>query len=173
MVEYDVLTHELQLGEQLNHCVHQSRRADFALMLAMLTDDVRAQSQFLLPKTELQKKTTSDEQLRTEFDLPNPQSMALDSLDAIDCFNQSSHVNQALMATIQLENAIAPRPLSFRNDKKHIPAVVKSNTSLSCQLRQEEGNEREKLSLDAKGWLKSIKNSLLNEEVKQANLQLA
>ena len=32
----DVLLHELQLGEQLNESVVQTRRADFSLMLAML-----------------------------------------------------------------------------------------------------------------------------------------
>ena len=47
-----VLLHELQLGEQLNESVVQARRADFSLMLAMLTADVREQSQFLLPQAE-------------------------------------------------------------------------------------------------------------------------
>ena len=48
----NVLLHELQLGEQLNESVEQTRRADFSLMLAMLAEDVREQSQFLLPKTQ-------------------------------------------------------------------------------------------------------------------------
>ena len=46
----NILLHELQLGEQLNDSVVQARRADFSLMLAMLAEDVREQSQFVLPK---------------------------------------------------------------------------------------------------------------------------
>jgi hypothetical protein len=70
------LLHELQLGEQLNECVHQSRRSDFSLMLAMLCDDVREQSQFILPKsapidgTSTDIKEVNNKTLRKHFDLP-------------------------------------------------------------------------------------------------------
>jgi len=67
----EILLHELQLGEQLNESVHQARRADFSLMLAMLCDDVREQSQFILPKSEINsadQAVDNNEVLRQHFE---------------------------------------------------------------------------------------------------------
>ena len=88
------LLHELQLGEQLNECVHQSRRSDFSLMLAMLCDDVREQSQFILPKmppidgTSTEKSPVTDQVLRKHFDLPEAAPLGLKNIEQINQYNQ-------------------------------------------------------------------------------------
>ena len=35
------IINELQFGDGINHAVHEGRRADFALILSMFSDDVR------------------------------------------------------------------------------------------------------------------------------------
>ncbi|WP_246047187.1 VC2046/SO_2500 family protein [Colwellia ponticola] len=130
------LLHELQLGEQLNESVVQSRRADFSLMLAMLAEDVREQSQFLLPQA--QQKLPADvtnRSLRKQFNLPEEASLALSTLDELSQFNQVQAIVDNSLATLQLTNAMQPRPLAFRDDKKHINSNVLHNTSLFTQLK--------------------------------------
>ena len=82
-VDNTILVNELQLGEQLNTCIHAKRRSDFSLMLAMLTDDVRAHSQFSLPLTEVEVVDTTDTSLRKTFHLPEPAPLALKSTDQL------------------------------------------------------------------------------------------
>lgn len=70
------LVHELQLGNSLNQCVRESRRADFALMLALLTDDVREHSEFMVPQTVESETHVDTETLRKHFELPETPSLA-------------------------------------------------------------------------------------------------
>ena len=83
----NVLLHELQLGEQLNESVEQTRRADFSLMLAMLAEDVREQSQFLLPKSEEETAVElSNLALRKQFNLPDKAKLALTTPNEVNQF---------------------------------------------------------------------------------------
>lgn len=173
MVENDVLIHELQLGESLNQCVQQARRADFALMLAMLTDDVRESSQFLVPQTEVEEKVENTETLRKIFDLPKPQPLSLSSIESVSQYNQANLVAEGQVDALRLTNVLNPKPLSFRDDTKHVPTEVMANTSIHCQRRALDKAKPERLSLNAKEWLKSLQNSLTQQVVEQSQLQVA
>jgi len=170
----NALLHELQLGEQLNESVVQTRRADFSLMLAMLAEDVREQSQFLLPKAE--EPTPVDVNniaLRKQFNLPDEAPLALSSPDGIKEFNQIQSIVDNDLATIHLANAMMPKPLAFRDDKKHIESQVLENTSLFTQLKHKQvkeinsaSNDSDKplsqpLNFNAKAWLDNIQQSLV------------
>jgi len=167
----DPLLHELQLGEQLNDCVHQSRRADFSLMLAMLCDDVREQSQFVLPQasaidgtaTDVKEQTTNT--LRTYFDLPLEAPLALEHIEQIHQYNQASLIVDNDLPNLHLSNAIAPKPLAFRNDNKHINSNVIGNTSLVCQAKYAKNQLDECINkpLDMKvdSWLKAVQTSIV------------
>ncbi len=65
-IRNQMLVDEMQLGERLNHDVQSADRADFALMLAMLSQDVTDHAEFD-PATE--KETTEADQ-RARFNLP-------------------------------------------------------------------------------------------------------
>ncbi|REL26752.1 hypothetical protein DXX93_09305 [Thalassotalea euphylliae] len=170
LIENILLQHEHQLGESLNECVHQARRSDFALLLAMLNDDVRQQSQFLMPKTEQSEKQITDASLRAEFELPKSAELALNNIEQIQQYNQATLVSDNLMASVKLGDALNPKPLSFRDNKHHVPTDVLSNTSIHCQNRvqptnpQDESSQQasaERLPLNAKGWLKAVQNTLV------------
>jgi hypothetical protein len=169
------LLHELQLGEQLNACVHQSRRSDFSLMLAMLCDDVREQSQFVLPKstpidgTSVDVEKVNNVQLRKHFDLPKEAPLSLNDAYQISQFNQGQLVAEKKLASLHLTNAISPKPLAFRNDKNHISCNILANTSLVCQEKHELNQENDVLNkpldMQVENWLKSIQTSLVKSNL--------
>ena len=169
-----VLLHELQLGEQLSEIVEQTRRADFSLMLAMLADDVREQSQFLLPQTrEATPADLSNIALRKQFNLPDKAALALTTPDDVKQFNQVQTIVDNDLANIHLTNAMMPKPLAFRDDKKHIESQVLENTSLFTQLKHKQAQEinstsndsdkplSQPLNFNAKAWLDNIQQSLV------------
>mgnify|MGYP000377361523 FL=1 len=164
------LLHELQLGEKLNECVHDSRRSDFSLMLAMLCDDVREQSQFILPKSQPIDGTSTDiavvnnHTLRKYFDLPKEAPIELQNLNQIGQYNQGQLVADNKLASLHLNNAIQPKPIAFRNNSKHVPTNVLSNTSLVCQekfAKQPEEVINKPLDMHVENWLKAIQKSLV------------
>ena len=165
------LLHELQLGEQLNECVHQSRRSDFSLMLAMLCDDVREQSQFILPKTARIDGTSTDKEqvtnqlLRKHFDLPEEAPLALKNIEQINQFNQGRLIADNDLPSLHLMNALTPSPFAFRDNNKHISSTILSNTSLVCQEKHAQAQEdkviNKPLDMHVEGWLKAIQTSLV------------
>lgn len=160
------LLHELQLGEQLNECVHQTRRADFALMLAMLADDVREQSQFILPAAKQSASPSNTEQaLRAQFELAKSAPISLEKVDDIQSFNQADLIQANDLDTLRLQNELNPKALSFRDDAKHITTQVMGNTSLHCQAKHKQGENKttinQTLNFNAKLWLNAIQKSLV------------
>ena len=168
----EILLHELQLGEQLNESVHQARRADFSLMLAMLCDDVREHSQFILPKGEvnaLDELPDNNQRLRNYFDLPEPAPLALKSIEQIVDYNQGQLIADNDLASLQLHNALSPKPLSFRDDKQHINSTVLGNTSLTCQERHMAAQVspvlNKPINMNVEGWLKAVQTSLVKSSL--------
>jgi hypothetical protein len=162
-VDNTILVNELQLGEQLNSCIHAKRRSDFSLLLAMLTDDVRAHSQFTLPVTEVDVINTTDDSLRQTFHLPEPAPLALTSTDQLSDFNQASLVAADQLAAIKLQGVLQPQAIAFRDDAKHIAQNVLTNTSLYCQKTHQQSASTlgEHLPFNAKGWLDVVQTSLV------------
>ena len=136
-VEKDhALLHEHQLGEQLNHSVQDTRRADFSLLLAMLAGDVREQSQFLLLQEKLApKQELSNSALRKKFNLPAKLPLALAKLEDVRQFNQAQHITDNKLTELRLSDVLQPKPFSFRDDKQFINSQVVENTSLLTQLK--------------------------------------
>ncbi len=167
---YKPLLHELQLGEQLNECVHSTRRADFSLMLAMLAEDVREQSQFILPQAkDIEDNEVSNHALRKAFELPYQAPLSLGNMDEINLFNQAEHIQSNNIAMLTLSNVMSPKPLAFRDDVNHIDTQIMNNTSVYCQLKHEKQKStaaqdnlvNKPLTFNANAWLNSIQKSLV------------
>ena len=173
-----LLVHELQLGDQLGQCIEHNRRADFSLMLAMLTDDVREHSQFFMPKTVVDEKQESDEVLRKTFCLPEPAPLAANG-NKLSRFDQAELIISKREQDIHLQNVLSPLPLAIRDDKNYIDEKILSNTSLNCQKKYQLKDDAKpkdtllnnSLSFNAKAWLDSIQTSLL--KTKQVQMQPA
>ena len=161
-----LLTHELQLGESLNHSVHHDRRADFSLMLAMLVDDVREQSQFKLPQTEVEHSSIDESSLRKFFQLPHQEKLALKSMAEINDFEQGQLIEQNLFASIRLDDALKPKPLAFRDDKEHIETSVLENTTLYCQKRTEQQlTPNKRMTMKANEWLRNVQDTIVQSHL--------
>ena len=164
-----LLINETQLGSQLNHCVHEKRRSDFSLMLAMLSQDVRDFSEFQREELDSLDKGADKEQsqLRSFFDLPEAQPMSLNSLEDITGFNQGFVLLDEGFDDIRLEQCLKPNALAFRNDAKFIPTVVKSNLSLCQQKRLEHTADKTiaaKPTNNIEHWIKNVKTSMLKSD---------
>ena len=68
------IINELQFGNGINHAVHEGRRADFALILSMFSDDVRDNT----PTEKIDEIDTSEQALRKRFELQSPQQLRSD-----------------------------------------------------------------------------------------------
>lgn len=164
MVKSNLLIHELQLGEQLNKCVHSHRRSDFSLMIAMLADDVREHSQFHVPQLKVDDKEYNNELLRKEFQLPDEAPLGLTEIEDIERYNQADLVEGMHVADIHLLNALNPPALAFRDDKTHIPTPVISNTSLYCQHKYKQNNKNSlnhRATFNAKEWLSTVNETIV------------
>lgn len=163
------LLHELQLGEQLNKSVHQARRADFSLMLAMLCDDVREQSQFALPQKEIKDSNINADLLRQQFQLPKKAPLALEALEQIKEYNQAQNISEPNLVNIHLNNSLNPKPLAFRDNVKHVVSTVMDNTTLVCQAKHAKSKENTVLNkrqaMNVEAWLQNIQLSLVKSRL--------
>ena len=165
MLNNHLLINEIQLGSNLNECIHSNRRSDFGLMLAMLTDDVLEFSEFTLPKAVDNKKLMDEARLRKLFDLPPQTALALTSLEEINRYNEASLVNENNLSAVHFSDALKPKPIAFRDDKKHIEHDVLTNTSLHTQERHKVGNHNsliDEMSFNANEWLKTVQQSIVS-----------
>ena len=163
----NLLANELQLGSQLNECIHDNRRSHFSLMLAMLTDDVREHAQFLLPKVEDSEKITNDDTLRKFFNVNEPAPLALKNIEQVNDFNQADLIASDNLIELRLHHALNPMPLAFRNDRTYINTDVMNNTSVHCQQRSKnkKATETPRLNFKAEAWLNVINESILSEKI--------
>ena len=169
-VKNNILINESQLGEQLNECIHEGKRSDFSLLLAMLTDDVRAHAQFSLPHSSNDAPATNELNLRDFYNLPKAQQLAIDGLEQITLYNQVHLAKDNKLTELHLLNAITPNPLAFRNDNKYISQDVLGNTSLYCQKKYKEQlqgnvNTKTQLNFNAEQWLNVVNEVVLKESV--------
>lgn len=159
------LHEELQLGNKLNECVHTGERSEFALLLAMLDQDVQQHSQFTLPKTDMTEKQTDCDSLRKLFNLPSKQPLGLDSVEEIEQYNQADLVEKGCIDSIRLRACLNPSAMAFRDDKSHIETALVNNLSLHCRHRlnqkQLEKQPTKRLAFDAAGWLSGIRDTVV------------
>jgi len=135
----DLLITESQLNRRLNNSVHENRRGEFSLLLAMLSHDALDFSQFHLPKTEINNVVAEEEALRKQFGAGPKQLLALDEYNMLLGQFNASLISQegerSGMASIKLRQCLNPEPLAIRNDEKHIPLNIIDNCELAVRRR--------------------------------------
>lgn len=130
-IRNELLVDELQLGERLNQDVHSANRADFALMLAMLSQDVQDN-----PIFSDQEKIVKKEDLRAKFMLPAPQAKYASDGDFERSMSMSDYVQQGNLQDVFLANCLNPEPLT-PFEREFAPEVIASLPPLSQEkLRQ-------------------------------------
>ncbi|MCF7516404.1 queD like 2 [Pseudoalteromonas sp. L23] len=130
-----VLISESQLGSALNISVHETRPADFAMLLSMLSTDALDFSQFHLPKSEAAAKDNSEETLKKQFEIGPQKPLAPKEYNMLIGQHNAQLVSMGAMATLRLQENLNPEPFAARNDKKHIPLEVVENLEPAVKRR--------------------------------------
>ncbi|GAL20106.1 potential queD like 2 [Vibrio maritimus] len=103
------LINELQCGTSLNRAVEQGRRADFALMLSMFSQDTRETS----VTEDVDTKITDEAILRKRFDVPTAQKLQgeLDDYEVSASIAKQFHGGG--LPSAKLQHYSRPEPLNY------------------------------------------------------------
>ncbi|MBQ4845875.1 queD like 2 [Pseudoalteromonas sp. MMG013] len=168
-----ILTREDQLGGALSVSVNEQRRADFSMLLAMLSQDALDFSQFHLPEDETVESDLSEDALKKEFQVGPKQSLAPAQFDMLIGKNNAESLSRSSMASLRLANCLDPEPLAIRDDYKHIPLMVVDNCELAVRRRLESeihgGVAIDKPKMDAA----AMYDQLNSQEMQNALMQSA
>jgi len=131
----NILTNEMQLGNQLSLCVAENRRNDFSILLAMLSQDALEFSQFHLPQSESQSFDTKNNALRVSLGVAVEQKLAPDEFNMLIGEENAKIVQQQGIEQFKLMNCLSPEPLAIRDDMHHIHSQIIDNCELSVRQR--------------------------------------
>lgn len=132
-----ILSNELQLGQQLNTSVVDDR-ANFSLLLALMSQDVQDQAQFHLESYNHQQdvQSKSNSSLQDQFPVPPQQPLVSDQTGEVQSLEAGELVNTHGLVAARLRHCLTPEPLSFELGKKHgIAADVFDNMELMTARR--------------------------------------
>ncbi|WP_394248140.1 VC2046/SO_2500 family protein [Vibrio profundi] len=128
------IINELKFGSGISHAVEQGRRADFALLLSMFSNDVRD----CTPIDAIDEIDTSEQQLRKQFGVSEPQPLRSDQSSYDISAKQSEQFHQASLVSAKLSHYLKPEPLAYMpEDTFDLPEDVYQNLS---------GHDRRKLA---------------------------
>ncbi|MDV6251637.1 VC2046/SO_2500 family protein [Vibrio sp. EA2] len=138
------IINELQFGSGISHAVHEGRRSDFALILSMFSNDVRD----VVPVEEVKEVKTSDEILRQQFFLSQPQTLRSDSSSYELAAVQAKQFHGAGLPSAKLSHYLKPDALTYLpEDTFNLPEEVYHN--LSGHERRRLGKRNQSLVSDA------------------------
>ncbi|QSX31639.1 queD-like protein [Shewanella cyperi] len=123
------LINELQCGERLNHAIEHGRRGEFALLLAMLSQDARDMAQFTLGE-----EGTVDAKLRRQFELPPAQTLVADVADD-SLVNNGGEFHELGLRGFALQQALKPEALVTRGPISVTMLDALNNTDPLCKSR--------------------------------------
>jgi hypothetical protein len=116
----NLLVNDSQLGDSLNQAVHQGRRGDFGLLLALLSEDARD-----LPRLDEPEDERGLPDWRRYFDLPAPDPLYAEEADAIRAPQLSALAGGLQQDSLRLLLAMRAEPL--RPSDERLPAEVSGN----------------------------------------------
>lgn len=142
-IDTDILINEHQTGGKLSQAVHEARRADFGLILAMMSQSVLDQAAFALPVDEVAEIDNSSDALRARFQVSKPQPFAANDASMVEQAHEHSQlIHHSGLASQKLSHYLNPAPLTQFDDVKRIPDDVLGNCDLVVQQRLQSGGVR-------------------------------
>ncbi|WP_422767353.1 VC2046/SO_2500 family protein [Photobacterium leiognathi subsp. mandapamensis] len=123
----NMLINEIQLGTGLNHAVESGRRADFSLMLALLSSELMEST----PQDTDQAPIQSEQQLRAYFELPTPQPLTTSEHCYQRSAEQAKAFHEASIVSTRLLQGLQPTALTFPvENTKGLPEDIFHNLSV-------------------------------------------
>lgn len=123
-LEQAPLINELLYGQNIGQAVHSQRRADFSLLLAMLSDDVR-------DNTPVEKLPSKEEvSLSQAFSIPKSQALRSDENSYPRGEEIAKQFNLGGLTAARLQAYLAPDALAYMPEKtSDLPEEVYHNLS--------------------------------------------
>lgn len=147
------LINEVQLGDNLSHAVEAGRRADFALMMSMLSNDLREQT----PVEKIAEDNTTEELLRRKFGVADAQTLRTDEESYHRAAAQADSFHSGGIASAKLHHGLRPDAVAHMPQGTYdLPEEVYHNLS---------GHERRSLENNATKIMDAIPQDLYNELV--------
>lgn len=138
------IINELQFGTGISHAVHEGRRADFALILSMFSDDVRDNT----PVEKIEQPQSSEQILRQRFELPEPQSLRSDQSSYEVSRAQANLFHTSGLPSAKLSHYLKPDALAYLpEDTYDLSEEVYHN--LSAHQRRQLGEKEPKQLMPA------------------------
>lgn len=106
---------ELQLGDDICAAIEQHRRADFSLLVAMFSQDVR--ETISIPPINTESKT--ELKLREELQVPNPVELHSNELSYNKGARISEQFHQGGLQSARLQNGLNPDSLAYVAERTH------------------------------------------------------
>ncbi|MDF2153856.1 VC2046/SO_2500 family protein [Vibrio sp. CAU 1672] len=120
------IINELHLGKGINHAVHEGRRADFALILSMFSNDVRD----AIPLEQVTSTQATDTLLRQQFGVSQPQLLRSDSSCYDLAAEQAKQFHSAGLSSAKFAHYLKPDALAYlAEDTFDLPEEVYHNLS--------------------------------------------
>lgn len=155
-----IITHEAQLDGQLANSIHNAQRSDFALLLAMLSDDATEFSQFRLVKSS--ESHFPD----TQFNIAKQSCGPCKPLAASPFNGLIGQHNARLLLTgglqaLSLNECLNPEPLCTKNDAHYISPLITNNCPPATQkkLLSQHNVAVASNKIDVDGFYQSIEKS--------------
>ena len=144
-VDSGVIVNEWQLGDSLGQAVAHGDKSEFAILLAMLSQDIRDSAQFAYPETpEPELKPLPFKGFAADKLAAEPQDFDIEA-------QRSALFQQGGVAAVKLSLAMFPYPLAENNDPTAIPDEVKDNLSLHTQARLKQTKLSKEVELNEAG----------------------
>ncbi|WP_413284801.1 VC2046/SO_2500 family protein [Vibrio sp. MA40-2] len=121
---------QLQMGETVCRAVSEKRRADFALLVAMFSDDVRDNT----PLEQLSTPSTSEHELHNQFQVAARQSLRSNQ----ESYTKSAHIannfHQGGITSAKLQHGLNPDALAYMTEHTYdLGEEVYNNISIHTQ----------------------------------------
>ncbi len=133
-----VLISELQFGSNLNHAMEAGRRADFALMMSLLSSDLRETA----PVEEANEKKLTEDLLRQRLQLAEAQLLRSNEESYSRAASQAHQFHNGGIASAKLQHSLAPDAIAYMpQDTYNLPEDLYHNLSGHQRRQLESGNE--------------------------------
>ncbi|MFC4656672.1 MULTISPECIES: VC2046/SO_2500 family protein [Rheinheimera] len=156
-----MLVNEWQTGQRLNQAVQQQRLADFALVLAMYSPDVRDFAQFHTPES-METPVTLD--LYQQLGVTSQRDYGWIPGDELRLNSQTQALQLGGAASCHLQQLLQPDPWVMQHDAKKLSDEVRRNLPLHCLRLLQQVEAPAKTEADATG-LYEILNELHQPEL--------
>lgn len=138
-VRQQCLVDELQLGQGLNHALQQGHRAEFSLLLSLLSPDVQDQAWVRDPP----QPEISSVDWRRRFTLPPAKPLEADAASQERAVVLAEQLAAGGIAAVRLQEYMQPEPLSLK--QYLIPEPVWNNLPPLVQAKYQRHKAGEEL----------------------------